>query len=95
MVSFRIQSRSITVDFAIVNGNASKFTVVCTTAEDELFKTTVDSTTNSQVIGNLVPYTNYNITVRTLASGASGDNLLDKSVERIYQEQTLEAGKGR
>ena len=90
-VNFQNKSDQITVNFASLEGSATKYGVSCRTPSNtSCWDDEVTADTNSIVINNLVPYTTYSIVVTTTAGGT---DVSEKSVSQSYEVDTLEAGQ--
>ena len=90
-VNFQNKSGEITVNFASLEGSATKYGVGCLTPSNaSCWHEGVTSDIGSIVIDNLLPYTTYTIVVTTTAGGTG---VFEKSVSQSYQVGTLEAGQ--
>ena len=89
-VNFQNKSDQITVNFASLEGSATKYGVLCRTpGNTSCWDEVVTSNISNIIINKLVPYTTYTIVVMTTAGGTG---VFEKSVSQSYEVSTLEAG---
>ncbi|XP_070189417.1 tyrosine-protein phosphatase 10D-like [Littorina saxatilis] len=92
-VNFQNESTEIIVNFAIPTGEATKFRVRCFMPNNaSCWDKTVTSDASNVIIKTLQSYTNYTITVTTIAGDV---DVGEKFVEKSYHVRTMEAAPGQ
>ncbi|XP_046378634.2 receptor-type tyrosine-protein phosphatase beta-like isoform X4 [Haliotis rufescens] len=86
-VAHSSMSNEIKIQFGELNGNADAFVVMCDNGGTTCWNHNYSSQVHEVRVSNLQPYTNYNITVRTVAG--------DKSESQTFLIRTKEAAPSK